>query len=63
VAYKLKIGESPADAAHALLGDDRLVSELEFIHGIAYIKGAEKPGPPAKWAAAPQPLPDLRTRP
>ncbi len=38
--------------AYRLLGDKRLVNEIEIVDGVARIRG-EKAGPPAKWAAAP----------
>ena len=50
--YHLKSGQTAEEAAFLLLGDKRLVNELQIIHGIAYVRG-EKLGPPAKWAAAP----------
>ena len=43
-------------AAYKLLGDKRLVNEIEVVNGVAYIRG-ERSGPPARWAAAP---PDFR---
>lgn len=52
MSYKLLSGDTPADAAHVLLGDRRLVNEIHIIDGIAYLRN-EKAGPPAKWAAAP----------
>jgi hypothetical protein len=54
MAYHLKSGETPEDAARELLGDGRLTNEIHIISGIAYIRG-EKMGPPAKWAADPTP--------
>ena len=39
-------------AAWELLGDKRLVNELQIVNGIAYVRG-ERMGPPAKWAAGP----------
>jgi hypothetical protein len=50
--YQLKPGESPEDAAQALLGDRRLTTELDVSYGVAYVKG-ERHGPPAQWAARP----------
>ena len=52
MAYKLQSGETPADAAHKLLGDARLTNELQIINGIAYVRG-EKAGPPTRYAGAP----------
>ena len=54
MAYKLKSGETPEDAARLLLGDSRLTNEIHIINGTAYIRG-EKLGPPAKYAADPTP--------
>ncbi len=52
MSYRLQSGETPGDAAYRLLGDRRLVNELQIVSGIAYVRG-ERAGPPAKWAAAP----------
>lgn len=52
MAYRLRAGESKEDAAQALLGDARLVNELDIIQGVAYVKG-EKTGPPSSWGAKP----------
>ena len=54
--YQLKQGEGPPQAALALLGDSRLINEIDVVDGKAYVKG-ESLGPPAKWAAAPPRLP------
>ena len=50
--YHLKSGETAEKAAWELLGDKRLVNELQIVNGIAYVRG-ERMGPPAKWAAGP----------
>jgi hypothetical protein len=52
MSYRLRSGETKEMAARKLLGDSRLVNEIEIIDGVARIRG-EKAGPPAKWAAAP----------
>jgi hypothetical protein len=36
-----------------MLGDRRLVHQLTLLHGIAYLKDAERPGPSARWAGQP----------
>jgi hypothetical protein len=51
MSYKLKSGQTPADAAFEILGDARLVNELHVVNGTAYLRG-EHQGPPAKYAAA-----------
>jgi len=49
MAYKLKGGETPEKAAFEVLGDKRLVNELNIVNGVAYVRG-EKLGPPARYA-------------
>jgi hypothetical protein len=53
VAYKLQPGESLEDAAWEMLGDRRLTHQLTVLHGVVYLKDAERPGPPARWAGQP----------
>lgn len=53
--YKLKPGETQADAAWHILGDRRLTNEVRILNGAAYLL-EEKPGPPAKWEADPSAL-------
>lgn len=56
MAYKLKSGQTPEDAAFLLLGDKRLTNELHIVNGVAYIRG-ERMGPPARYAGSAPRLP------
>ena len=49
VALKLQSGQTPEYAAWTLLGDKRLINEIEIHNGVAYVRG-EKLGPPARYA-------------
>ena len=52
MSYRLRSGDTPEIAAWHLLGDKRLTHEIHVVNGVAYIKGVEAMGPPARWAAA-----------
>jgi hypothetical protein len=52
MSYRLKSGQTLADAAYMVLGDRRLTNELHQVGDVVYVRG-ERLGPPARWAAAP----------
>ena len=52
MSYRLKSGQTLADAAYLMLGDRRLTNEVQQVGDVVYIRG-ERLGPPTKWAAAP----------
>jgi hypothetical protein len=51
MAYQLRLNETPEDVAWELLGDRRLTHQLTIQRGYAYVKGVERGGKPARWAA------------
>ncbi len=53
MSYRLKSGQTLADAAYIMLGDKRLTNEVHQMGAVVYLRG-ERLGPPAKWAAAPR---------
>lgn len=53
MSLRLKSGQTLADAAYTMLGDRRLTNEVQQVGDVVYLRG-EKPGPPARWAAAPR---------
>ncbi len=53
MSYRLKSGQTIADAAYTVLGDRRLTNELQQVGDVVYVRG-ERLGPPARWAAAPR---------
>ena len=55
MATKKAPQETLNQVAQRMLGDGRPTHEIQLVGDTAYLKD-EKPGPPARWAADPQPF-------